>query len=56
MYKEDVYDLDGEDYHIVQPSINVFIKNYYEENIKFDTTMQYHEDTLLMSSSSMAKW
>ncbi len=51
----DVYDLDGEDYHIVQPSINVFIKNYYEENIKFDTTMQYHEDTLFSTMIMMKK-
>lgn len=40
----DVYDLDGEDYYLIQPNVNVMVKNYFENNILFDTNMKFHED------------
>lgn len=41
----DVYDLEGDDYYVVQPSMNVMVKNYFEDNVLFDTSIIYHEDT-----------
>ena len=51
----DVYNLDGEDFYVVQPSMNVCIKNYYEYNIKFDTSLKYHEDTKYNTMIMMKK-
>ena len=51
----DVYDLDGDDFYVVQPSMNVFIKNYFEDNVKFDTTIKYHEDTKFNTMIMMKK-
>ena len=51
----DVYDLDGDDFYVVQPSMNVFVKNYYKDNVKFDTTIKYHEDTKYNTMIMMKK-
>lgn len=41
----DVYDLSDKDYNVLSPSMNIIVKNYYQDNVLFDTTMKYHEDT-----------
>ena len=40
-----VYDLDGEYYYLIQTNMNIVVKNYFEDNILFDTELQGHEDT-----------
>ena len=49
-----VYDLQKE-YYAIQPSINVMIKNLYEQNILFDDTFYFHEDTLFNTEILMKK-
>ena len=43
--KTGVYDLDSPDYmYFVQTHMNICIKNRGKDNVKFDTTMIFHED------------
>ena len=41
----DIYDLNGDDYYLIQTNMNVVVKNYFKDNILFDTDIRIHEDT-----------
>lgn len=43
--KTGIYDLDDPDYmYFIQTNMNIIVKNIGENNVKFDTTMMFHED------------
>lgn len=49
-----VYDL-KKNYENIEPTLNVMIKNLYEDNILFDPKMFFHEDTLFLTQVIMRK-
>ena len=55
--KSGVYDLNDPDYmYFVQSHMNICVKNRGEDNIKFDTTMIFHEDQKYILSNLKEKW
>ena len=49
-----VYDL-NEEYEVIQPTMNIIVKNYYEKNILFDEKVNFNEDTLYNTQILMQK-
>lgn len=49
-----VYDLNIE-YEAIQPTMNIMVKNYYNDNILFDENVSFNEDTLYNTQILMKK-
>ena len=49
-----IYDI-NEEYEAIQPTMNIIVKNYFEDNILFDEKVNFHEDTLYNTQNIMKK-
>lgn len=52
--KTGIYDL-AEDYEKIEPTLNIMVKNMFEDNILFDTNLFFHEDTLYITQIVLKK-
>lgn len=49
-----IYDLNLQ-YENIEPTLNVMVKNFFNDNILFDTNVFFHEDTLYVTQIAMLK-
>lgn len=49
-----IYDIKAE-YESIQPTMNIIVKNYFEDNILFDENVIFNEDTLYNTQNIMRK-
>ena len=54
MERTQIYDLE-KDFWAIQPTLNIIVKNLYENNILFDTKVYFHEDILYNTEILMKK-
>ena len=49
-----IYDIETE-YEAIQPTMNIIVKNYFDDNILFDEKVNFHEDILYNTQNIMRK-